>query len=180
MSNSTTTLATNSNETVDDVAELVHNFDWASTPLGPMDSWPRWLKFVTNLCLNTAYPMVLYIGEDRIFIYNQMWVPLIQANHPCIGTSATLTYPEARDFLVPLFNAALRGEGKYIEDFCPYVIRSGYKEEAYFTWTLSPIYTDTGEIGGLISLATETTEKVLTNRRLKMFRDLANGTQGNY
>ena len=29
------------------VAELVRNFDWASTPLGPMDSWPRWLKSLT-------------------------------------------------------------------------------------------------------------------------------------
>jgi len=37
--------------TVDDdepsVAELVRNFDWASTPLGPMSSWPHWLKVAT-------------------------------------------------------------------------------------------------------------------------------------
>ena len=98
MSNSTTTQATNSDETVDDVVELVRNFDWASTPLGPMDSWPRWLKFLTvsnkseliiadqlekgdkrslysinvqDFCLNTTFPMVLFVGEDRIYIYNQ-------------------------------------------------------------------------------------------------------------
>ena len=29
------------------VAELVRNFDWASTPLGPMSSWPLWLKVAT-------------------------------------------------------------------------------------------------------------------------------------
>jgi hypothetical protein len=28
------------------VPELVRSFDWASTPLGPMNSWPFWLKSV--------------------------------------------------------------------------------------------------------------------------------------
>ena len=108
MSNFTTTPDTNSDKALknldddddddDDVAKLVRNFDWASTPLGPMDSWPRWLKFLTvsnkseliivdqlekgdkrslysinvqDFCLNTTFPMVLFVGEDRIHIYNQ-------------------------------------------------------------------------------------------------------------
>ena len=41
---------TNSDENLDgepSVTDLVRNFDWTSTPLGPIDTWPRWLKFLT-------------------------------------------------------------------------------------------------------------------------------------
>ncbi|CAG8681593.1 643_t:CDS:2, partial [Paraglomus brasilianum] len=58
-----------------------------------------------DFCLNTTFPMVLFVGEDRIYIYNQMWVQILQGGHPCIGTSATLTFPEARDVIVPMFDA---------------------------------------------------------------------------
>ncbi|CAG8540921.1 6752_t:CDS:10 [Paraglomus occultum] len=164
MSNSTPVADTISDEDSNNldgeqsVAEIVRNFDWASTPLGPMDSWPRWLKILTDLCLNAVFPMVLFIGHDRIFIYNQMWIQIIQANHPCIGTSATHTYSELRDVLVPIFELTLKGQGQYSEDCCMPLIRSGYKEEAYFSYSHSPLYTDTGEIGGTVAFAHETTK----------------------
>ena len=46
--------------------------------------------------------------------------------------------------------------------------------------SLSPLFTDDGKVGGLINISPETTITVLTTRRLKTIRDLANGTQGNY
>jgi len=51
-------------------------------------------------------------------------------------------------------------------------------EEVYFTLSFSPIFTDTGSIGGVICILEETTRKVLLTRRLKTINDLTDGIQG--
>src|SRR5260370_215269 len=53
------------------------------------------------------------------------------------------------------------------------VERNNYREEAYFTYSYSPIKHSDGSIGGVFSAITETTERVLGERRLRILRELA-------
>jgi len=51
--------------------------------------------------------------------------------------------------------------------------RQGYLEETFFTFSFSPIRDETGGVGGLFHPVTETTSKMLAERRTRALRDLA-------
>ena len=49
-----------------------------------------------------------------------------------------------------------------------------YQEETYFTWSYSAIRDESGQIAGVLTPITETTTRVLSERRLKLLRELGN------
>ena len=51
--------------------------------------------------------------------------------------------------------------------------RNGYLEETFFTFSFSPIRDESGGVGGLFHPVTETTSKMLAERRTRALRDLA-------
>ena len=51
-------------------------------------------------------------------------------------------------------------------------MRHGYLEEAYFTYSYSPIRDETGGVAGVFTAVTETTDRVLNERRLRTVREL--------
>ena len=65
------------------------------------------------------------------------------------------------------------GEATWSDDLCLMLFRSGYREEGFFTFTYSPIVEADGRIGGVFCAVTETTGRVLGERRLGFLRDAA-------
>jgi light-regulated signal transduction histidine kinase (bacteriophytochrome) len=51
--------------------------------------------------------------------------------------------------------------------------RKGYVEETYFTFSYSPVPDDAGDVGGVLVTVQETTEQVLSERRLRVLQELA-------
>jgi GAF domain-containing protein len=51
--------------------------------------------------------------------------------------------------------------------------RLGYLEETFFTFSFSPIYDESGHIAGLFHPVTETTGKIISQRRTRTLRDMA-------
>jgi PAS domain S-box-containing protein len=51
--------------------------------------------------------------------------------------------------------------------------RNNYREEGYFTYSYSPIKHSDGRVGGVFTAVSETTERVLSERRLRILRELA-------
>src|SRR5205823_6592934 len=66
-----------------------------------------------------------------------------------------------------------RGEATWSEDLLLAVDRYGYVEEAYFTYSYSPIKAADGRVGGVFTAVSETTERVLSERRMGILRELA-------
>jgi PAS domain S-box-containing protein len=54
--------------------------------------------------------------------------------------------------------------------------RHGFLEETYFTFSYSPVRDEAGEVGGVLITCTETTERVIGERRLRLLREL--GSRG--
>src|SRR5258707_9290632 len=50
--------------------------------------------------------------------------------------------------------------------------RNGYLEETFFTFSFSPIRDESGGVGGLFHPVTETTSRMLSERRTRTLRDL--------
>src|SRR5438445_7812274 len=71
------------------------------------------------------------------------------------------------------FERALAGETSFLEDQRMFLDRNGYLEETFFTFSFSPIRDETGGISGLFHPVTETTNRMLSERRTRALRDLA-------
>src|SRR5437867_10782382 len=69
--------------------------------------------------------------------------------------------------------AALPQSDSYLENQRMFLDRNGYLEETFFTFSFSPIRDETGSVGGLFHPVTETTSKMLNERRTRSLRDLA-------
>src|SRR5262249_5996052 len=54
----------------------------------------------------------------------------------------------------------------------------GYLEEAYFSFSYSPIPDEAGDVAGVFCPVIETTDKIIGERRLRTLRDLATATKG--
>ncbi|MGN6185526.1 MAG: ATP-binding protein, partial [Thermoanaerobaculia bacterium] len=65
------------------------------------------------------------------------------------------------------------GKATWSDDQLLMMNRHGYLEETYFTFSYSPIRDESGGIGGIFTAVTETTSRVIGERRLDTLRQLA-------
>src|SRR6185437_10205593 len=47
--------------------------DWSTTPLGPVESWPRSLRTCVRIILTSQQPMFVWWGEQLINLYNDAY-----------------------------------------------------------------------------------------------------------
>ena len=76
-------------------------------------------------------------------------------------------WPEIWEHIGPLFESVLTTGVPTMETNQELVLeRNGYAEECFFTFSFSPLF-DRGEIGGVLCVASETTEQIVDHRRLE-------------
>ncbi len=71
--------------------------------------------------------------------------------------------------IAPMFAQVLSGEPTSSCDQLLLLTRNGYTEEAYFTWSYSPIRNLDGSIEGILTPIQETTGYMQARRRKKIF-----------
>ena len=145
------------------MAARVSAFDWAKTPLGPMDAWPQALKVAVGICLNSRFPMFVWWGPELINIYNDAYAPILGKRHPeALGRPARSVWGEIWPVVGPQADAVMsRGEATWNERVLLVMERNGYVEDTWFTWSYSPIPDGAGRIGGVFCACTEETPRVL-------------------
>ncbi|RKG85689.1 hybrid sensor histidine kinase/response regulator [Corallococcus terminator] len=154
---------------------LVRAHDWASTPVGPVASWPTSLKVLVKTLLGSRYPMILTWGPELSQFYNDAYSAVIGDKHPgALGTDIRGTLAEAWDALGPLVMEAMTtGVASWVPAMRLLLERSGYREESYFDVSHAPAFDDTGAIGGMLAVCAEVTQQVLSSRRMRLLRDLS-------
>jgi signal transduction histidine kinase/DNA-binding NarL/FixJ family response regulator len=158
-----------------EMGALMRSLDWSKTPLGPVSTWPQSLRTAVSILLASRFPMLIHWGPEYVQFYNDGFRPILgDTKHPgALGQPAYPWWTEIWDILVPMFDRVMSGEGTWYEDQVVFPNRYGYTEEAYFTFSHSPIRDESGQVAGIFQAVTETTERVLNERRLKTLRDLA-------
>lgn len=153
---------------------LTRAHDWADTPLGGIDRWPQSLRTAVSIMLNSRHPMFIAWGPELTFLYNDGYQPILGDKHPAaLGSRFEVIWAEIWDDILPFIECALAGDATWSDDLELHMDRSGYLEETYFTFSYSAIRDETGGIGGMFCACTETTGKMLSERRLHCLRDLA-------
>ena len=151
------------------MADLIRGFDWATTPVGPIETWSDTLVTTVNLLLASRHPMFLWWGPDLIQFYNDGYRPSIRADkHPsAVGQRGKECWPEIWHIIGPQIEAVMnQGESSWNLNQLVPINRNGKLEEVYWTYSYSPVRDVEGSVHGTLVVCTETTEHVLSERRL--------------
>ena len=145
-----------------DMAQAVRSLEWCGTPLGSVDNWPSSLSMCLNLILASRFPSAILWGSELILLYNDAYRIIAADKHPhALGRSTKEIWSEVWHINKPIFEAVMnRGETIYLENQHFSINRSGHHlEEACFTLSYSPIYLETGVVGGCLVTLIETTDQ---------------------
>ena len=148
---------------------LMRSLDWSATPLGDPAAWPQSLRSAVSIMLNSRYPIALYWGPELALLYNDAWSAIPGGKHPwALGRPGREVWPEIWETIGPLYDKVrMTGEGIWQEDELLPMHRHGYLEECYYNFTFSPIRGEQGSIDGIFNAVVETTDRVLSERRLR-------------
>ncbi|MGP0148410.1 ATP-binding protein [Pseudomonas oryzihabitans] len=161
-----------------EMAALMRAKDWSQTPFGPVENWSSALRSAVSICLGSRFPIVLYWGETRALIYNDAWSPVPGRKHPwALGRAGAEVWSEIWDIIGPMFDHVMEtGEATWSEDQLLPLNRFGYVEECYFYYSYSPVRGENGEVEGIFTAVTETTYRVLAERRERLLRNVSETT----
>lgn len=159
-----------------EMAERCREFDWAKTPLGPIDAWSQSLRTAADAVVASRLPMLLFWGPELIQLYNDAFRPSLgvsigpMARHPqALGMPAAESWKAVWHIVGPQIEGVMkRGEAVWFEDVRLPIERNGRIEEAWWTYSYSPVRDDDGSIGGTLIPCLETTQTIRARRELEV------------
>jgi signal transduction histidine kinase/ActR/RegA family two-component response regulator len=150
------------------VGELMRSHDWSASVLGRPDGWPPPLRTIVDLLLQSRFPMFVAWGADLGFLYNDAYAQILGAKHPAaLGRRFADIWSEIWPDISPLIDAAMNGRATYREDLPLVLNRKGFDEQTWFTFSYSPVRDENGSVAGMFCAVSETTAKVMAERRLR-------------
>jgi len=150
--------------------------DWSKSPLGPVDEWPQSLRSTVSMLLPSKAQIIVFWGSEFVVLYNDAYRPVFGAKHPhALGLPGAQAWHEIWDSqLHPLLAGVARtGEAFWAKDLLFEIERHGFREETYFDVSYDPVRVESGDVGGVYCIVTETTDRVVGERRLALLKDLA-------
>lgn len=149
------------------LAGAVRSFDWARTPLGPIETWGVPLRTAVDMMLNSKFPKCIVWGQGLTTLYNDAFGPILGGKPEALGRSFLDVWHEVREGISPILDSAFGGHATFIEDFPLVIERNGFSEQAYFTFCYSPIFDEQGRVAGIIDTVIETTQTVEAIRNIQ-------------
>jgi signal transduction histidine kinase len=157
-----------------EMAGRINAFNWSRTSLGPIEGWPQSLRTALGILLSSRFPMQLLWGEEYVHFYNDAYLPIAADKHPdALGQIGAAIWPEVWHVVGPMLDEVrATGEATWSDDQLLVLNRNGSLEEGYFTFSYGPVHGDSGAVDGIFIAVTETTRRVVGERRLRTVRDL--------
>jgi PAS domain S-box-containing protein len=147
-----------------EMGALMRAYDWESSSVGLADQWPQSLRTTLGILLNSKFPMFLYWGPDLVCFYNDAYRHSLgnDGKHPFIlGMKGEEAWKETWHIVKPIIDQVLTsGEATWNEDQLIPIYRRGKIEDAYWTFSFSPINNESNQTTGVFLTLIETTEKV--------------------
>ncbi|HET7307343.1 MAG TPA: ATP-binding protein [Gammaproteobacteria bacterium] len=143
----------------------IRAFDWAATPLGAMDAWPRSLRTAIDLMLGAAQPVYIGWGPQLISLFNDSYVPILGDKHPgALGKPLAELFAEIWDEFGSIAAAVMAGDAQYSVDRPVALDARPGRPVSWFTYSWTPLRDDAGTVSGFYCAAVETTDRVLAQQ----------------
>lgn len=161
-----------------DHVRFARSIDWNKTSLGPIDQWSVDLRGMCNLIMASPHPSAMYWGREHVAIYNEAYILLAGQKHPALmGSRYRDAWAEIWDALGSVFdNAFENAQATMKDDDCLFIVRNGFLEETYFSWSIIPLIGDNGAVVGLYNPAFEKTRRKIAERRMLTLREIGERT----
>ena len=159
-----------------EMGQLMREYDWSTTPVGAVEDWPQSLRTAVSILLASGYPMLVVWGPSFVQFYNDAYRPVLGAKHPAaLGQTTPECWSEIWETMLgPMFRQVVdSGIEISAKDLMFPLERHGFTEECYFDFSYSPIRDESYSVGGILVTCSETTGRVVGERRLKALRELA-------
>jgi len=157
-----------------EMAELIRVFDWSSTPLGPIDSWPQSLRIAVDLMLDSKQAAYVAWGPELTSLYNDAYRPILGARHPrALGMPCARFGVEHWSEFEPVILATMRGDAQYFIDRPVTLACRQSETPSWFTFSWTPLRDESRTIAGFICLGSETTERVRADANTRDIREAA-------
>jgi signal transduction histidine kinase/FixJ family two-component response regulator len=154
---------------------LLEAIDWDQTALGPRANWSTQLDSLISVTFQSQTVDSLWLGTECNMIYNKAYSALTPDHPSTFGKPAREVWAGIWDYIQPIAERCLAGLTTYKQDDYIQIATfgDGHKLEQYFTSRWVPIAHKDGQIFGLFNQATDTTERILAERRLETIREMS-------
>jgi len=143
------------------MGRLISAMDWSHSPLGSPEDWPPALKGGLATLLSCPQPMFLAWGTNLLFFFNDAYRPVMGARfNGQMGQPFAELWPEVWTTLGPIARDALDGKGTYHENMPLTLMRNGYAEHTWWSFSYAPLRDKTGKVTGISCICANTTEQV--------------------
>src|ERR1700759_5243990 len=156
-----------------EMARRMRAYPWADSGLGDPRDWPASLRTAVRICLTSRFPMIVWWDQEFRYFYNDAYLPLLGSKHPALGKPGEAVWTEIWDIIGPMLVSVMAsGQATWSEDLLLPMNRHGYWEETYWTYSYSPLQDDAGVVRGVFTAVSDTTLRVVGERRLAALQDL--------
>jgi PAS domain S-box-containing protein len=159
-----------------EMARRCREIDWSATALGPVEQWPVAQRIVVRMVIECPFPTSLWCGPTLILIYNDAYRSLLGAKHPgALAQCGADVWAEVWPALEPMFALIRRGGPPVYAEDSRFVVQraDGPPEDAWFTFSLSPVRDDSGSIVAFLNVAAESTRRIRTDAETELARAAA-------
>lgn len=158
-----------------EMGQRIREYDWSTTPLGPVESWPQSLRTCIRIMLTSRQPIWIGWGKDLIKFYNDPYKDIVMGMHPwALGSPASVVWKAIWDDIEPMLKVVMeKDQGTYVEQQLLIMERNGYPEETYYTFSYTPIPGDDGGTAGMICANTDDTNRIIGERQMQTITQLA-------
>lgn len=151
--------------------EHIRSFEWFSTSVGPVSGWPAALRFAVRLMLYSSAPMAVLAGREGIVIHNDAAREIFGDSYEdALGRPISEALPVASAFYRRAMAACYEGRGLRFRDQPIRLVRNGVQETAWFSFSLTPVTDEQGNIFGALLIASETSERMRALREVNASR----------
>lgn len=161
------------------VKALCRQMDWSATSLGPVADWSPTLRRTVRTCLDSPFPINLWCGPELVLIYNDAYTRILGVKHPAaLGRPGPEAWKEIWPDIGPMFQQIREGGPPVYQEDAPFTVlrEDGALAEgpnAWYTFALSAVRDDDGEIVCFLNIASETTSRIMAERATEAARAAA-------
>ncbi|MBY9063353.1 PAS domain S-box protein [Sphingomonas yunnanensis] len=142
--------------------------DWSSHPLGLPDSWPVALQLSLGTVLHSPESMCMAWGPELTFFFNDAYLPILGPRvDGAMGARFAELWADVWQQVEPIVHKALGGVASRYDDLPLTMARFGRPEQTWWTFSYSPLFDESGAVGGMLCIANEQTARVAGEARLR-------------
>lgn len=151
-----------------ETAVEIATFDWTATSLGSPENWPQTIKSTLATMLTSPQPMFMAWGPELTSFFNDALRPMIGARvQGALGRPYRELWPEVWTQMEPVVARALGGDGTLFENLPLTLMRNGYPEETWWSFSIMPLRDEGGHVLGILCVTAETTGLMLSQMEMR-------------